>query len=203
MKKYKSGTYFLINTKKTHHTNLKNKMKKINLKNNTEIIIREARKEDAAQLIKYVKQVADETNFLTFSAEEFKVTVEQEEQILVQHQLEKNRIYLVATLNNEIIGILNVGASHKKRLKHIGEFGMSVLKEHWRKGVGKALLTYMLDWAKETGILRKINLKVSTKNEAAIHLYKTLNFEIEGMIKRDLFVDNEFGDTYQMGLLID
>ena len=109
----------------------------------------------------------------------------------------------MATLNNEIIGILNVGASHKKRLKHIGEFGMSVLKEHWRKGVGKALLTYMLDWAKETGILRKINLKVSTKNESAIYLYKTFNFEIEGMIKRDLYVNNEFGDTYQMGLLID
>jgi len=178
-------------------------MKKITLKNNTEILIRETRKEDASRLIKYVKKVADETNFLTFSAAEFKVTVEQEAQILEKYSAAKNQIYLVAMADEEIIGILNVGSSHKKRLKHIGEFGMSVLKEYWRKGVGKALLKYMLDWAKETGVLRKINLKVSTKNEAAIHLYKSFHFEIEGMIKRDLYVNNEFGDTYQMGLLID
>ena len=171
--------------------------------NNKEIYIQEAEKKHAAELIEYTKKVGDETDFLTFQGSEFNKTIEEEQAIIEQHKLAKNRIFILAILNNEIIGILNVNSSQKKRLKHVGEFGISVLKAHWSKGVGGLLMKYMIDWAKESGIIRKLNLKVLVANDAAIKLYKKFGFEVEGLIKRDFYIKNKFQDTLIMGLIID
>lgn len=168
-----------------------------------EVTIQEAKKKDAAELIQFVHKVANETNFLTFSSSEFNKTVEEEEQIIQDHLLAKNQIFILAKLDGQIIGILNVQSSKKKRLEHIGHFGVSVLKQYWNKGVGSLLVQYMIDWAKESGIIRKLNLRVSVNNELAIRLYKKHGFTVEGIIKRDLKLNDKFEDTYQMGLLID
>ena len=61
----------------------------------------------------------------------------------------------------------------------------------------------MIDWAKESGIIRKLNLKVLVTNDAAIKLYKKFGFEVEGLIKRDFYIKNKFQDTLIMGLIID
>lgn len=44
--------------------------------NNKKIYIQEAEKKHAAELIEYVKKVADETDFLTFRGSEFAKTIE-------------------------------------------------------------------------------------------------------------------------------
>jgi len=170
---------------------------------NNEIIIQEAKKADAVALIEYVKKVADETDFLTFDSSEFNKTIEEEERIIETHGIAKNQIFILAKLNDKIIGILNVESNRKKRLEHIGEFGVSVLKEFWNKGVGDCLVKYMINWAKETGVIRKLNLKVSVNNKSAIRLYTKNGFQIEGKISRDIKLNDIFQDTYQMGLLID
>ncbi|MEL6593232.1 MAG: GNAT family N-acetyltransferase [Bacteroidota bacterium] len=110
--------------------------------------IREALPEDAAAILAYVDQVAGETNFLTFGQGEFTVTIEQEERLLKHYQQSDNQIFILALREAQIVGMLNVHASHKTRLRHIGEFGMSVLKAHWGQGIGSALLSKMIDWAK-------------------------------------------------------
>ena len=168
-----------------------------------EITIQEAKKKDATALIQFVQKVANETNFLTFDSSEFNKTVEEEEQIIEDHLQAKNQIFILAKLDGQIIGILNVQSSKKKRLEHIGHFGVSVLKQYWNKGVGSLLVQSMIDWAKESGIIRKLNLRVSVNNELAIRLYKKHGFTVEGIIKRDLKLNDKFEDTYQMGLLID
>ena len=74
--------------------------------NNKEIYIQEAEKKHAAELIEYTKKVGDETDFLTFQGSEFNKTIEEEQAIIEQHKLAKNRIFILAILNNEIIGCL-------------------------------------------------------------------------------------------------
>ncbi len=165
--------------------------------------IRRATKADAQSLIDYVKQVATETDFLTIGAGDFKFTVAQEEQFIEEHNSTANQIFLVAELNQKIVGLLNVSASQKPRLMHIGDFGITVLKEHWHKGIATALIQAMLNWAKASGVIRKINLTVQANNEAAIKLYKKFGFEKEGTIKRGSFANGAFFDDYVMGILID
>ena len=75
------------------------------------LVIREAKKVDASDLIEYVNNVAVETDFLTFGAGDFKKTVEEEEKIIEEHSNTENRIFLVAELDGKIAGILNVGAA--------------------------------------------------------------------------------------------
>jgi len=166
------------------------------------ITIEIAKKEDASALIEYVKKVADVTNFLTFDSSEFNKTIEEEERIIEAHDLAKNQLFIVAKLENKIIGMLNVQSINKRRLEHIGVLGMSVLKEFWKKGAGGSLLNYKVCWAKEGGVIKKLNLKVLLNNESAIRLYMKHGFIIEGRISKDIKLKDGFQETYQMGLLV-
>jgi len=173
------------------------------LKNQQPLLIREAEKADASEMIKYIHQIAAETDFLSFGEGEFNVTIQEEERIIARHHQAINCLFILAILNGEIVGMLNVKASGKPRMRHIGEFGISVLKNHWGKGIGTALIRSMMDWAKATGVIRKLNLKVQTSNHTAIQLYKKLGFVKEGLIRRDSCIRGVFYDTYAMGMLID
>jgi len=178
-------------------------MKTLSLKTGEALTIREATAEDAARMIRYVKMVGDETNFLTFSGSEFDLSVEAEAAFIASHRTSQNQLFIIGELDGEIVSLLNLSASHKPRLAHYGEIGVSVLRAHWGKGIGRAMMEYMIAWAKETGIIRKINLKVLRENTSAVQLYKKLGFEWEGTLRRDFYLDGQFQDAYCMGLLVD
>lgn len=167
------------------------------------LTIREAQASDAADLIAYINEVAGESDFLTFGPGDFTKTIEEEERILQAHADAPNQVFLIGELEGAIAGTLNVSAGSKPRIRHIGDLGMSVRKEHWNDGIGSALLSASIEWARRTGVVRKLNLHVYTHNEAAIGLYERSGFEHEGTIRRDAYIDGEFADSYAMGLLID
>ena len=56
--------------------------KNIKLRNDATLTIREAQKEDAADVLQYVEKMAGETDFLTFGQGEFNVSLEDEEKFL-------------------------------------------------------------------------------------------------------------------------
>ncbi len=173
------------------------------LRNGESLVLREAKKEDAARLIKYYNEVAGETDFLSFGAGEFNKSLEEEEKIIEDYKNAPNRIFLLAELQNELAGAITLDANMKTRHKHVGEFGIVVPKQHWGKGIGRILMDNMLEWSRQTGILRKIVLKVSINNHLAIDWYKKYGFETEGRIRRDSYLNGQFFDTLIMGLLID
>lgn len=59
----------------------------------------------------------------------------------------------------------------------------------------------MMDWAKKVH-LHRLDLTVIAKNDAAIALYKKMGFEIEGVKRDSLLINNEFVDEYYMSKLI-
>lgn len=167
------------------------------------LLIREAEKSDAPALLDYVQTVAGETDFLTFGPGEFNISIEDEEAFIENSRQAPNQVALIAETDGEIAGLLHVEGSPKKRLRHNGEFGLTVRKVFWGKGIGAHLMEAMIDWAKASGVIRKLNLKVLTHNANAIRLYERFGFENEGCIRRDTCLDGSFYDTYLMGLLID
>lgn len=177
--------------------------KTITLSSGEVLMIREARSEHAQELIDYFNEIAGETNFLSFGAGEFRYTKQEEEQVLRHYQEQDNQIYLIALIRRQIVGAINLHANQKSRMKHIGEFGISVRKKHWNKGIGYLLLQELISWAEINKAIRKINLTVQVENEKAIALYEKFGFEVEGRIRRDSYIDGVFYDTYRMGKLID
>ncbi len=167
------------------------------------LLIREAEKQDAPALLNYVQTVAGETDFLTFGPGEFNLSVEDEETFIENSRQAPNQVALIAEMDGEIAGLLHVEGSPKKRLRHNGEFGITVRKTYWGKGIGAHLMEAMIDWAKDSGVIRKLNLKVLVNNTNAIRLYERFGFEKEGCTRRDTRIDGQFYETYSMGLLID
>lgn len=102
-----------------------------------------------------------------------------------------------------MIACISFAGGVRKRTAHMGEFGITVLQPYWETGVGTALLHAMLRWAKASGVVRKINLKVRTDNQRAIYVYQKLGFEIEGRLSRDMLIAGRFYDAYYMGICID
>jgi RimJ/RimL family protein N-acetyltransferase len=178
-------------------------MKTIILENGQSLTIREAKEEDAQAIIEFIKAVGDESDNLTFSGSEFNETIEEEKVILRDHDEQENQIFIIAFINDEMVGQLHAHASKKSRLRHACELGISTRKHHWGKGIATELLTYLIEWAKGNPVIQKVNLRCNISNKKAIALYERMGFESEGCHKRDFFLHGEFQDTVSMGLIID
>ena len=63
----------------------------------------------------------------------------------------------------------------KYKLHHRAEFGISILKEYWGLGLGKALTSACIQCAKDAGYIQ-LELDVVADNVRAINLYKSLGF---------------------------
>jgi len=83
-------------------------------------------------------------------------------------------------MNEEIIGLLFFVPMTKIKNRHTGEFGVSVHPNHQGRGVGRALIKSLLNWANENDRIEKVFLNVFATNTTAIKLYKDLGFIEEG-----------------------
>jgi RimJ/RimL family protein N-acetyltransferase len=173
------------------------------LKSGEILLIREATGDDASDLLSYVEAISGESDNLTFGPGEFDITLEQEAQFLAGLQKQDNSIYLVALLDGTIVGSISFMGGRRARTAHTGEFGVSVLKAHWGKGIGTALMEALLKWCRGTGTIRKVNLRVRPDNTGAIQIYRKLGFKEEGRITRDLYINGVFIDSTIMGYEID
>lgn len=167
------------------------------------VTLRHAEEDDAGAALAHFIRVGAETDFLSFGAEGPGHSEEQERERIARARRDENALFLLAEMDGEIVGSLTFEGGPRKRIRHIGEFGIVVAKACQGMGVGRALLEEMIEWAEATGIVRKINLRVCVENTHAIALYERMGFVTEGRIARDLYFDGAFRDALLMGRSID
>ncbi|SKA76697.1 Protein N-acetyltransferase, RimJ/RimL family [Caloramator quimbayensis] len=173
------------------------------LKNGKTLTVRRAREEDAWEIVCLSDRIGGETDNLTFGINDYYYG-EEEERILIRNIRHRNNcLLIVGIVEGRIVGILSFIASHRKRIMHRGDMGIYILKDYWNLGIGSCMIEYFLKWVKEHGAIKKIALEVRTDNERAINLYKKYGFEIEGHLKKSLFIDGKYYDTYYMGKIIE
>jgi RimJ/RimL family protein N-acetyltransferase len=173
------------------------------LKNGKDYVIRKAKTEDAEKLLEYLNTIPNESDNLTFGPNELTFDIEERKAFINTCENCESRYFVIAEYEGKIIGNLNFSGETKPRTKHKGEFGVSVLKEFWGNGIAYELIKGLIQWAKEGGKIKKINLLVREDNERAVKVYKKLGFEVEGLIKRSFFIDGRYYSAYYMGLIID
>lgn len=176
-------------------------MKEILLKNGQTLLIRPAKPEDAAMKLEYLNILGGESDYLTFGEGEFNLTVEQEAK-LIEVNNQAGQLMLGAFLGDKLVGNLNFHSVTRPRLRHRGEFGVSVLKEYWGLGIGTALLKTLIQWAEDGQVITKINLCVRSDHHAGIHLYEKFGFVREGLESRGLKINDRYHDFIHMGLQI-
>ncbi|MGL5749084.1 MAG: GNAT family N-acetyltransferase [Paraclostridium sp.] len=178
-------------------------MKQLKLKTGHNVVIRKVNKSDSKSILEYIDAISKESDFLTFGQGEFGMSIEQEESFIENISKQNNGLFIIVEIEGKIVGNLSFSGGTRQRIAHTGEFGVSVLKEYWGQGIGTKLIEYLIDWGKESGIIRKINLRVRSDNHSAIHIYKKLGFNEEGLITRDFFINERFYDSIFMGFIID
>ena len=95
---------------------------------------------------------------------------------------EDDGIVFVAEYETKIVGTIEAGVSKADELRHTCGFGMAVLPECRRRGIGRGLLQHLLTWAEERCLLI-VELDVFSINIPAIRLYSNLGFTEDGRIK--------------------
>ena len=169
-----------------------------------ELLIREAEPGDAAELVTFLKRVSLETDFTSLDGDGILLTSEEMEIFLDKQASSDNQITLLAFLNDKIAGLVNITADQRKRVRHIGDLFIVIGKKYWNNGLGSLLLEEVVEWAQASGILRRLQLTVQTRNQAAVHLYQKHGFIIEGRQERGAYIEEgNFIDVYLMGKLID
>ncbi|AZK45189.1 GNAT family N-acetyltransferase [Paenibacillus lentus] len=159
--------------------------------------IRSAVIKDAGTLSKLRVQIDGETENMDRERGEAYIDSAGMETIIKKDSLRS--IFLVAVIDNRIVGYSRCEGTDLKRLLHKVEFGVCVLKEFWGYSIGKNLLQESISWADSVGI-KKMTLNVLETNHKAIELYKKHGFEVEGILKQDkLLADGIFYSTIVMG----
>lgn len=98
--------------------------------------------------------------------------------ILKEELNSPNSCYIVAFLNNEIVGFAGI-----KFIVNEADIMNIVTKKTFRnQGIGKLLLENLIQLSKSLN-LTSITLEVNEENAPAIHLYKKFGFEILGIRK--------------------
>ena len=164
-----------------------------------EIILRNARQEDASMLIDYLKTVTGETRFLMCGPEEIQYTIEQEENFIREHNDSEDKLLILAFVDGEYAGNCSFqGRSGNRREAHRAGIGIALFQKYTGQGLGKLMLKKLLEEAGKNGY-EQAELTVVDGNTRAYRLYESVGFEECGRIPRaNKYEDGTYADDIWM-----
>jgi RimJ/RimL family protein N-acetyltransferase len=161
--------------------------------------IRTATIDDAEGLVEYLRVILDDRMASIADLDEMMLDVHRQREHLRRMQQRSDALALVALHGDEIIGYLSLEPGRRRKIGHTVELGMSVREDWRRKGVGRELIRRAEEWASSNDRIEKISLNVFSENEAALKLYESCGFQIEGRLIRQVKIGDEYQDLILMG----
>ncbi|MFZ0699907.1 MAG: GNAT family N-acetyltransferase [Thermoplasmata archaeon] len=122
---------------------------------------------------------------------------------LYRRNLEGPVVIRVAEVDGHAVGSCTVspsGAGTNSEMSHVGILGILIHHAHRGQGVGRALMTDVLERCR--GTYEIVRLSVFSNNSKAIRLYEQLGFERCGHIPRAIRRGNTYFDTDEMILAL-
>lgn len=148
----------------------------VKLKSEKVCLIRSGKYEDGPVVSDLFVQTHGESDFLLSYPEEHSFDAKGESEFLQKRAESDREVMLLAVVDDVIVataGISEVG--HKFKVRHRAEFGISVAKDYWGIGIGKALMNACIECAKEMGY-QQLELDAVAENDRAISMYKSAGF---------------------------
>ena len=148
------------------------------------ITFREPQMSDLKSSLEMINSLVDEKAYITVQK---KLNLKQEREYLKQVLKEKEegtRVDLILDINGEVCGSARISLIDKSTRGHVGELGISLLKDIRGRGLGEKLLRKILDKARKELKVKIVTLYAYSKNKVAINLYKKVGFKKLGTIKK-------------------
>ncbi len=159
-----------------------------------------ANKGDAKDMLRYLKTIGSESDYLLFGKDGVPMTLEQEEVFLDKvNKTPYSRMFIIKE-NNKIIANGSLQVNPRERIKHKATIAMSVAKPQWGKGLGSLLMEALIAYAKSTNFIETIYLEVVSENTRAIKLYEKYGFISYGTNRRAFKVNDTYYDWLLMRL---
>lgn len=111
-----------------------------------------------------------------------------------------NNLSLVAVLDGLVVGEIGLTRFQDRR-NHAGSLGMGVHDDYTGRGIGRAMLSEVVEAADQWFNLARLELTVYTDNARAIALYESFGFEREGHLRMYAFRAGRHVDAYSMARL--
>ena len=112
---------------------------------------------------------------------------------------QEGKVILVAEDEDFIAGQVSIECGDKDRIKHVGSLGIIVRHRYRGVGLGRKLVEYAIEWARQDKLLEKIGLCVHSTNKTAIDLYVQMGFIEEGRrVKEVKFANGKYADSVEM-----
>ena len=150
---------------------------RIILNNGKEALLKNGGLSDGRAVYELFNTIHAETDYLLAYPDENCFDPEQEAQFLEDRCRSINEIEIIAFVDSKAVGmagIETIGTKYKTR--HRAELYISVLKEYWGLGLGRALAEACIHCAKDAGY-EQLELNVVADNTRAISMYKGLGFD--------------------------
>lgn len=167
--------------------------------NGHEILLRNAKNEDAQMMMDYLRTVCGETRFLMREADEVRLTAEQEISFIEGHNKAARDLLILAFVDGEYAGNCSYEAeSASRRNAHRAGMGIALFQKYTGMGLGRILMDRMIKYAKESGF-EQLELTVVSDNVRAIRLYKSFGFQECGrMPDSNKYDDGTYSDDIFM-----
>jgi RimJ/RimL family protein N-acetyltransferase len=179
-----------------------------------EISIASAVEAEAAVMLEFRKRGAATSPYISKAAGEVPDDVGEQAARIRRFNEWPTEVLLVARTQGEdrravpaaqdgIVGLLGLTSTGRRKLQHVVELGM-MIDVDWRgRGVGRAIMGAALTWARGNPTIEKVSLAVIPPNTAAMSLYESFGFEVEGVQKRHMRQDGgEYLDSVWMAVWV-
>jgi len=168
------------------------------LKDGRELTIRRATKDDAKEMLDYLSIAGGETDNLTFGTEGVGKTIEEEAGFLESDSNREPSAILVGFVDGKMVGSVGLYVLTRARVAHLGEIGITVLKEFWGLGIGTYFMQEIIDLARKTETVEILYLGTKAENTRAQELYKKFGFKEFGRFPAFFKINGEYFDEIKM-----
>jgi len=140
------------------------------------MLIRDYTDADWPQVWEIVREVVQARDTFTYDPE---MTSEQGRRNWVIGQPGRT---IVAVEDDRIVGTAHMGTNRPGPGSHVSTASFMVAADTRGRGVGRAMVEHVLDWARERGYAGMQFNAVAESNHSAVELYRHLGFSVVGTV---------------------
>ena len=150
--------------------------REIRLKDGRACVLRNAAERDAEAVWEIFRLTHAQTDYLLSGPEENSFTVEEEGQFLREKTESADSVMILALVDGAAVGTAGIeSVGRKEKVKHRASFGISVDRDYWGLGIGRALTEGCIECARRAGYAQ-LELDAVAGNRRALTLYEHAGF---------------------------